>query len=560
MNRLLSIIFASSLALLAASVLPAASDPTWGQWPQWGDQGDGTYRNPVLPVDYSDIDCIRVGSDYYAISSTFQFSPGMVILHSKDLVNWRTAGHAISDITQISPNMNWNRMDSYGRGVWAGAIRHHDGRFWVYFGTPDEGYFMTSAADVAGPWEPLHPILKEKGWDDCCPFWDDDGQGWFVGTNFNDGYKIHLWKLSADGRDILPKTDCVIHQSRGSEANKLYKINGTYYHFFSEVRKGGRAVMMRRAKNITGPYSEPKQLSHPQREVKEPNQGGLVQTEKGDWVFFTHHGSGSWEGRAASLLPVTWINDWPIIGEPDADSIGTMVWEGKKPVEGSPILFPQGSEEFTSASLAPQWEWNYQPRADKWSLTERPGFLRLYAFRGLDGNNLLKIGNILTQRSVRALESEVIVRIELDGMADNQRAGLCHFSAGRSREKPAANSASLGIVQAGSKRFIEFSRDGAFTRGPAITSQAIWLKSSWGLDGVSQFFYSEDGVTFAPFGKSYPLAWASYRGDRIGLFTFNNAADAGHIDVDWMHYEFKRPELNSSGAQAQHSEKTTIAQ
>ena len=113
-----------------------------------GDQGDGTYINPIIPGDFSDVDAIRVGNDFYAISSTMQFSPGMVILRSKDLVNWRIAGHAVSDVTQIGPEMNWDRMGRYGRGVWAGAIRFHAGKFWVYFGTPDEGLFMTSAADV----------------------------------------------------------------------------------------------------------------------------------------------------------------------------------------------------------------------------------------------------------------------------------------------------------------------------------------------------------------------------------------------------------------------------
>ncbi len=109
-----------------------AGDVTWGDWVTWGDQGDGTYRNPVLPADFSDLDCIRVGADYYAISSTFQFSPGMVVLHSRDLVNWSILGHVVKDLGQISPELNWDRMNRYGRGVWAGAIRYHARRYWVY--------------------------------------------------------------------------------------------------------------------------------------------------------------------------------------------------------------------------------------------------------------------------------------------------------------------------------------------------------------------------------------------------------------------------------------------
>ena len=539
----------SCVLLLGVTTLTVAGDAPgiWGDWPRWGDQGDGTYRNPVLPADYSDLDCIRVGADYYAISSTFQFSPGVVILHSRDLVNWRIAGHVVSDVTQIGPEMNWDRMDRYGNGIWAGAIRHHAGKFWVYFGTPQEGFFLSTAENPAGPWTPLHPVMKAAGWDDCCPFWDDDGQGYFVCTQFaadpvnGKKYNIHLFKLTPDGRDLVRESDTIIHQSQGSEANKLYKINGLYYHFYSEVKPGeGRVVMMHRAKNLYGPY-ETRQLNHAQRDEKEPNQGGLVQTEKGEWFFFTHHGSGSWEGRAASLLPVTWNDGWPILGAPDTNGIGTMVWSARKPADGVPIIVPQTSDEFNGATLAPQWEWNYQPRADKWSLTARPGCLRLQAFRGLDGDNLLKVGNMLTQRSVRAADAEVVVRIELKDMADGQHAGLCHFSAARKKEKPAANSASLGVAELGGERVLEYSRDGAYTHGSVITPGVIWLKSAWGLDGASRFSFSTDGRAFTPFGEPYPLAWGSYRGDRIGLFTFNNTAEAGRVDVDWFHYDFAGP-------------------
>lgn len=122
------------------------SNPVWGNWEKWGEQNDGTYRNPIIPADYSDIDCIQVGDDYYAISSTFQFSPGMTLLHSKDLVNWEFCGNIISDLTQIGTKLNWDQMDRYARGVWAGTLRYHNGRFYLFFGTPDEGYFMTSSS------------------------------------------------------------------------------------------------------------------------------------------------------------------------------------------------------------------------------------------------------------------------------------------------------------------------------------------------------------------------------------------------------------------------------
>jgi len=252
--RILSLCLAIALLPGSAQLRAADNQPhAWGDWPRWGDQGDGSYRNPVIPSDYSDIDCIRVGSDYYAVSSTFQFSPGFVILRSRDLVNWRIVGHAVPDLGLISPEMTWSRMNRYGAGIWAGAIRYHDNKFWIYFCTPDEGYFMSTSTNPSGPWETLHEMNFPPGggWDDPCPFWDDDGQGYLVGSAFRDGYKIHLWKMTPDGRDLVPGSDHVIHQSHGSEANKLYKINGIYYHFYSEDRGGeGRVMMMGRSSNI----------------------------------------------------------------------------------------------------------------------------------------------------------------------------------------------------------------------------------------------------------------------------------------------------------------------
>jgi beta-xylosidase len=498
----------------------------------WGDQGDGTFVNPIIPGDYSDIDAIRVGDDYYAISSTFQFSPGVVILHSKDLVNWTILGHAVNDITQIAPEMNWDRMARYGRGIWAGSIRHHNDRFWIYFGTPNEGFFVTTANEAAGPWSPIEQVWNVKGWDDCCPFWDDDGQGYFVCSNFSDGYKIHLFKLTADGKHLIADSDKVIHQSKGSEANKFYKIDGRYYHYYSEVRGEGRVAMMERSKSLDGPW-ESKQLNHVSKRInKEPNQGGLIQLSSGDWWFLTHQGVGDWEGRAMVLLPVTRVDGWPIIGKVGEDGIGSMVWTAKKPIEGLPTICPQSDDEFDGPLLAPQWEWNYQPRSEKWSLTERPGFFRLHGFKPLKPNDLLTAGNTLTQRAMRTNRNEVEVKFDLSGMADGQEAGLCHFAKGYS---------TIGVLQAGNARNLTFNENGKVTVGPALTTNNLWLKSTWEFDGNSQYSYSIDGKTFTPFGNRWQLTWGNYRGDRIGIFSYNNKADNGSIDVDWFHYAFDKP-------------------
>ncbi len=508
---------------------------------KWGDQGNGTYVNPVLPGDFSDLDAIKVGNDFYAISSTMQFSPGMAVLHSKDLVNWRIIGHVADDLTRISPNLNWDKMNSYGKGIWAGSIRYYKGKFWVYFGTPDDGFFMSSATNPAGPWEPLHQLWKVKGWDDCCSFCDDDGQLYFIATQFaldpknNRKYNIHLFKMAPDGKQLIMESDTIIYQANGSEANKLYKINGLYYHYFSQVNSEGRVIMMQRSNSLYGPW-EVKQLNHVSSKTdREPNQGGLIQLDNSQWWFFTHHGSGSWEGRVASLLPVNWINGWPIIGQVGADTIGNMVWTGRKPIlSKSAKIKLQTSDDFSAQKLLPQWEWNYQPRAGKWSLIQRNGFLRLHAFSPLDSkdkrNIILRAGNTLTQRTLRTRSNIVTVKIDISSMTNGQYAGITHFST--------TSNSLLGIKKEQGIRRLFYSYNNVDTTGIVLSDKYIWLQSQWNANGENIYAYSLDGKKFVAFGGRSTLTWGGYRGDRIGVFNFNVEGESGFIDVDYFNYRY----------------------
>ncbi|WP_217902296.1 family 43 glycosylhydrolase [Siphonobacter sp. BAB-5385] len=419
-------------------------------------------------------------------------------------------------------------MNRYGKGIWAGSLRHHKGRFYLYFGTPDEGYFMTSAAKAEGPWEPLTPVLKESGWDDCSAIWDEKGKGYFVGTHFADGYKTYLFDLSADGKSIDRKSAVLVNAGSGREASKLIKVKDWYYLVFSEHKSDkGRYVMAKRSRNINGPYTEEKQLALTSQEAMEPNQGGIVLGKDGKWYFLTHHGSGDWSGRIVSLLPVTWIKDWPIIGKVIGDSIGTMAWEGKMPSATSGGYTLARSDEFSTSVLGPQWEWNYQPREEKYSLRERKGWLRLKAYKPLKNNELLTAGNTLTQRCFRTSSNEVIVKMDVSRMAPGQRSGLCHLS-----EKYAT----IGVTQEGTNRRIEYQKNGKTLKGETITGSLIWLRSVWGLDGQSTFSYSLDGKQYTPFGESHTLVWSYYRGDRIGIYSFNNEGEEGSVDIDYLHH------------------------
>jgi len=235
------------------------------------------------------------------------------------------------------------------------------------------------------------------------------------------------------------------------------------------------------------------------------------------------------------------------MGDRKDGDLGRMVWQSVMPESEnnkvkSEKLYLQRSDDFNASSLPPQWQWNYQPRVDKWSLTEHKGWLRLYAFQPLEAGKFLKVGNTLTQRSFRTAQNEVIVKLDISHTADGLHAGLCHF---------AANSASLGIVNEGGVNYLEWTDNDQRTRLQTISSTILYLRSTWGLDGKSQFTYSLDGDHYTSLGQ-YQLSWGFYRGDRIGIYCFNEQGQAcsdsaepqkktrgqqGYIDVDFFHYK-----------------------
>lgn len=503
----------------------------WGDWQQWGEQTGGTFINPVIPSDYSDLDCIKVGDDYYAISSTMQFSPGMTILHSKDLVNWEIAGNAVSDLSQISTAMTYKEMDRYGRGIWAGTLRYHKGRFYLFFGAPDEGYFMTTARKAEGPWEPLTPMFLEKGWNDCSAIWDEEGRAWFIGTCFADGYKTYIFPMKKNGKGFDRSKGRLVNQGNGREASKLIYHDGYYYIVFSEHKNHlGRYVMAKRDRYMDGDFKEERQLLLPCREANEPNQGGIIEGPDGKWYFLTHHGSGDWSGRIVSLLPVQWIDGWPMMGDISKGMPGRMVWQAKMPTTGTKKMEIARSDDFDDKRLGVQWQWNYQPRNDKWSLKERPGWMRLYAYKPLKNDQLMKAGNTLTQRCFRSVNNVVTVKMDVSGMADGQHAGFAHF---------AYTSGCLGVVRDDGTTYLEIRENDKPTRLQAIGSDNIWLRSVWGLDGVSRFSYSLDGINFTE-TCTYHLSWGHYRGDRIGIYCYNNISEDGWVDVDYLNYDLSK--------------------
>lgn len=538
------------------------------QTEKWGDLGNGTYRNPVLPADYSDPDVIRVGKDYYGISSTLQESPGMVVIHSRDLVNWEIIGHVISDISTLGEEMNWDKMQGYNQGVYAGSIRFHNNKYYVHFTTKKTGWWIATADKPEGPWTIMQmkdmegKKLAGYGWDDTCPLWDDDGKAYIIASNFGrPEWCPRIFKMSEDGTKLLDGRvineaqsakyldiigGYITHPYRTSEASKLFKRNGYYYFYFSEVRKAytltPRIPVLLRSKSIYGPY-ELKELmySHGFAVDKEPNQGSIIDSPDGkNWFFLTHHGTGDFSGRFLSLLPVKWQNDWPQVSEDlDHDGIGEMVWGPlPKVIKDLTKIRMKADDEFSSVKLGVQWEWNHQPRADKWSLTDNPGHLRLNAFKPLEKDNFFKAGNTIGQRYYRSEKGISTVKMEISGMADGQEAGSVHYDGGSSY-------ASLGIIaNNGTNKVIyklkQDKRPVAIIDGPALPSgtKRVYIRITVDFQGLAFFEYSLDNKIYTKVGGVSRFSWASYRGTRLGLYTYNNKQESGYVDIDWFHYQF----------------------
>lgn len=405
----------------------------------YADLGDGNYRNPVLYTDYSDPDAIRVGDDYFMTASSFCNTPGLPILHSKDLVNWKVINYAIKNI----PYERY-AAPQHGCGVWAPAIRYHGGEFIIFFPMPDEGIFVTKTRNPWGEWSEPHAIFEGKGWIDPCPFWDDDGRAYMVSAFAKSriGFKsiLHLTEMKPDCSALLDEGRHVFDGNENGqttiEGPKLYKRNGYYYIMAPAggVKPGWQVVM--RSKNIWGPYEYKNVLVQGNTAVNGPHQGAWLDTQTGE-DYFLHFQDVYAAGRIVHLQPVKWVNDWPIMGEQISGDAGQPVMTHKKPDIGdegrkalesfkkqnglADIYAPAVSDDFTGGKLGLQWQWNANHSDDWYELTGHG--IKLMALDKAVDTSIADVPNLLLQKWA-APQFAAVTEMSADSLNEGDIAGM----------------------------------------------------------------------------------------------------------------------------------------
>jgi beta-xylosidase len=565
-----SLMAAAALCALAGPAVAARLDPATAPWV--ADLGDGRYKNPILPGDYSDPDIVRVGDDYYLTASSFTNIPGLPILHSKDLVNWTIIGHALTENVPV----DHHRTPRRGGGVWAPAIRHHGGKFMIYYPDPDFGVFVVTATNPAGPW--TKPVLVDgsKGVIDPAPFWDDDGKGWLVmgwaKSRAGINNILTLKPLNAagtktvgEGRQIIKADDLpAVPTSIGPlkwttlEGPKLYKHDGWYYIFAPAggVKMGWQGVF--RSKSLTGPWEGRNVLDQGATPINGPHQGGWVRTQAGeDW--FVHFQDTDSYGRRVHLEPMVWKDGWPVIGaDPDGDGRGEPVLVHAKPkLPAQPLSWSQTDDDF-DGKLSLGWQWNSNPQDDWADLKSSPGHLRLKS--AASPANLYESGSLLTQK-LPAPAFTATTKVSFSPLRVGEETGLLMFGydyawiglrndadgvklVQRTAMKASAYAPekdSAAIKAPAGPLWLRLTAEDVTIKVPATAENGPWPSKEREIHARVRFSYSTDGVTFTPFGEPFQSNVSRWVGAQVGLFAASPAGtpsyvatSVGYADYDWF--------------------------
>jgi beta-xylosidase len=493
-------------------------------------------HNPIIYADVPDMSMIRVGDTYYMSSTTMHLSPGVPIMKSKDLVNWQLVNYAYDTLANVDALNLENGKSAYGKGSWASSIRYHNGTYYVstFAQTTGKTYIYSTKNIEKGPW---HVSSFSPSYHDHSLFFDDDGRVYLItgaGT-------LRLIELTADASGVKPgTTEQVIIENASApagpninlraEGSQLFKINGKYYLFNITWPRGGmRTVVVHRADKITGPWEGRLALQD-----KGVAQGGLISTPKGEWFAYLFRDFGA-VGRIPYLVPVKWEDGWPVLGVngkvPDTLDL---------PANKSLIPGIVASDEFTrkkgDRALPLVWQWNHNPDNAHWSLTKRPGYLRLTT--GRVDTSIYFARNMLTQRTIGPACSGTTA-IDVENMKDGDCAGLTLWS---------KQYGWVGVkAEGGAKYIVMVSGEKAspveVERVP-LTQKKLYLKADADFTNRTdkgRFYYSLDGRTWTPIGAPIQMVYtlAHFMGYRFGLFNYATKETGGFVDFDYFHINDK---------------------
>lgn len=498
---------------------------------RWGDLGNGTFANPVLFMDYSDPDVIRVGNKYYMTGSEFHYM-GMQMLESDDMVNWRIIGQVYSQIDQdIFRNMN-----GYGKGTWAPSLRYHNGRFYIFVCMPDTGLYMTSSEKPEGPWEPLYHVKDIAGWEDPCPLWDEDGNAW-LGHSILGAGPIIVHRMSQDGKTLLDDGK-VVYKGPVAEGTKFHIRDGYYYLSIPEggVGKGWQKVL--RSKNVYGPYEGKRVLEQGSTNVNGPHQGALVDTPNGEWWFF-HFQDRVPQGRVVHLQPVSWPKgEFPTIGKDyDGNGIGEPMKMVNKPNTGKKKKpsHPQTDDKFQHGKLGLQWQVNHNPVPGCITLTQRKGMLGIMATKA---EKLSNARNTLTQKTL-GNKGIATVMVDYREISQGQRMGMACLGknmVGAGVEKVDVNGDDK--IQL----YFEYNGNQTILKDLDNSKKRIWIRLN--IDAINnkhQFSYSTDGKQFINMGQDFEERNSAWKGSRVGLYSYTDKDKGGMAYFDNFEYKVDGP-------------------
>lgn len=499
---------------------------------------DTAFANPVIWADYPDPSVIRVGDTFYMVSTTMFFMPGGPILKSTDLVHWELASYVFDRLTDSPQYDLAHGTTAYGRGQWATSIRYHDGHFYVLFSPNDAPYraYLYRATDAAGPWE---LVSRLPHFHDASLFFDDDGRTWvFSGTGA-------LRELKADLSDAAGPAIQIFERDASEtgllEGSHVVKHQGKYYLLMiSWPRDGKRRQVCYRADTITGPYEKQVIIEAAFGGFPPIGQGQIVEAPDGSWygIIFQDRGG---VGRVPLLLPVRWQDGWPMLG----DAQGQVPARGTVPfAPGTPTAPLTTADTFATPHLAPQWQWNHNPIDTAWSLTERPGYLRLRTNWIVD--SLYAARNTLTQR-LEGPRSQATVALDVAHLQDGDVAGLAAFN---------GHSGVLAVVREGDRLFLTQSAqlvhldkvktitgvDVEEKARVALTQPRVFLRLDADFrpgSDVATFAYSLDNQTWHPIGEPFKMRFDYTRlfiGTRLAIFNYATKLPGGYVDVDSFAY------------------------